>query len=56
MKTRSKYLSVHSLEDLDEAIARNRGRIERKGKEVADRFAEVQEFYTPQHLITQKAM
>ncbi len=53
MKTRSKYLSVHSLEDLDEAIARNRGRIERKGKEVADRFAEVQEFYTPQHLITQ---
>ena len=53
MKTKNKYLAIKSLEDLDAAIVRNKGRIDRKGKAVTDRFAEVQAFYTPQHLLTQ---
>lgn len=53
MKTKSNYQSIRSLEDLDAAIVRNKGRIERKGQAVTDRFADVQAFYTPQHLLTQ---
>ena len=53
MKMSSKYRDIRTLDQLDEAIHRNTMRIGAKSEAVGRYFARVQDYYTPQSLVTQ---
>ena len=54
MKMRdNNYQDIRTLDELNAAIVRSRGRIEAQGKAVAESYGRVQSFYTPQTLVTE---
>lgn len=50
---KSNYRDIKTLEELDEAIERNRLRIEKKGESIQQSLSSAEKFYTPQNLLTQ---
>lgn len=50
MKTKSNYLDIKTLDELNAAIHSNRARIDAKSESVQTGLTRVQDFYTPQNL------
>ncbi|MBQ9193849.1 MAG: hypothetical protein IJ156_09045 [Bacteroidales bacterium] len=47
---KSNYQNIKTLDELNEAIHRNKQRTASQGLTVRDSFEQVQGFYTPQHI------
>ena len=53
MMNKRNYLEIKTLEQLDEAIARNAERIARKGARLRRGFAAARNFYSPSTLLSE---